>query len=134
MNTTVQSRASLLHRIATSLGISNYTIDDVIRVAQKKGVREATVTALKTEYPLTEDRHAPGEYQPVVVLAGTQMKVGMPVSVDFNPVEGLPGPMDLRHQIIKGKQLNVEKILHEYKGALSKSGITVDYRDFDRTY
>ncbi len=125
---------TLFHRIATCLELSNYTLDDVVKEAQKKGVQEVTITAGIRRYPETEDRHLPGEYQPVAIVGKRQMKLGNPIEVDFNPVEGIPGPMDLRHRVIEGQQQEAEQALRYYVEAICASGINANYRDFDRTY
>jgi hypothetical protein len=124
----------LLHRVATSLDLSNHTLDDIARKAHCMGVNEVTVTALKGRYPMTEDRRLPGEYQPVVIIGEKRIKIGKPIDVDFNPVEGLAGPNDLRHRVIQGKQLVVEEILSDYVRVLQDLCLNAKYRDFDRTY
>lgn len=125
---------TLFHRIATRLGLSNFTLDDVVREAQKKGVQDVTVTAFTRRYPETYDRHLPGEYQPVVIFGKRQMKLGNPIEVDFNPVEGIPGPMDFRHRVIEGCQHKAEQTLRGYVAALCALGANANYKDFDRAY
>jgi hypothetical protein len=124
----------ILHKLATGMGLSPYTIDDVAEEAQRVGADEVTMTAVTRKYGMTEGRHCPGEYQPVAVIGKKQMRVGAPIDVDFNPVEGVPGPMDLRHRVIEGRQHKAEQTLQEYVEALSASGVNATYRDFDRTY
>lgn len=124
----------LLHKLATGLGLSPYTIDDVAREAQKMGANEVTITAVTRRFTMTENRHCPGEYQPVAVIGDRQMRLGVPIAVDFNAVEGLLGPMDLRQKTIEGKQRKAEQTLHDYIKVLSASGVNANYKDFDRIY
>lgn len=125
---------TVLHKIATSLGLSNYTLDDVVKEARKRGAQEVTVTADTLRYPKTYDRHLPGEYQPVAIVGKRKMKLGEPIEVDFNPVEGIPGPMDFRYRVIKGIQQEAEQALSGYVEKLCALGINANYKDFDRAY
>ena len=131
---TNRRKMKLLQKISTGLGLSPYTTDDVAEEAQKMGADKVTITAVTRRFPMTEDRHSPGEYQPVAVIGDREMRLGEPIAVDFNPVEGVPGPMDLRHRVIEGKQLKAKQTLQEYVEALSASGVNANYKDFDRTY
>ncbi len=123
-----------MHKIAADLGLRSYKLDDIVREA-KKGNKEVTVTAMKIEFPTTEDGYVPEGYQPMAVVGKKHMNIGTPVSIDFTPVDDKSELMNLRRQtFVEGQQRIVEKTLHEHVEKLCNSGVNATYGGFVRSY
>ena len=124
----------LINKIAKRIGLVPYTIEDVISEVRKTGVEKVLITARTIKYSADENRHYYGQYIPLAIIAKRKIRVGNPIDVNFNPVDGCPGPMDLRFRIIERRQIKTEEILMDYVKTLQNSGISATYKDFDRTY
>ena len=120
-----------LHNLATKLGLTPYTLEDIVEEAQKTNEKQIIITALKN-FVVTEEC-CPGKYQPVAIFGKNIMNIGKPIHLDFNPKKYGSDPRDSRYESIQRRQKEVEKILRNYINGLCKRGINAEYRDFDRS-
>ncbi len=119
-----------LHKIATDWEFVPYTLEDNRESAENKW-RSDNNCCKKID---TITGNYSGKYQPIAIIGKESMRVGKSIDVDFDAARGMLGPIDLRHQIIKSVQNEVEKTLLNYTEKLRDHGINASYQDFDRSY
>jgi len=123
----------MVNKLAKKLELSPYTLDDVIKNAEKTEEQQITITAIKKSHGQENFFY----YQPIAIIGEKSMEIGgLSVEV-YSDIK----PQDLRRRIIKIRHNEVEEILLYYVQEIYKktrnnknSKIEVTYQNFDRSF